>query len=98
VKALAWFPEAATGSASLVPFITRDQLVPEELANAILYLGILDRYLNDYSDVPWLREQLWATRPYLVLVERLSACFQATVSARRSDRPKRRTVALRASV
>ena len=38
VKALAWFPEAATGSASLVPFITRGQLVPEELANAIQYL------------------------------------------------------------
>jgi hypothetical protein len=68
VNALAWFPEAATGSASLVPFITRGQLVPEELANAILYLGNLDRYLPDYSDVPWLREQLSATRPYLVLV------------------------------
>jgi hypothetical protein len=98
VKALAWFPEAATGSASSVPFITRDHLVPEELANAILYLGIFDRYLPDYSDVSWLREQLWATRAYLVLVERLSACFQATVSARRSDRPTRAKRVLDASV
>jgi hypothetical protein len=69
VKALAWFPEATTGSASLVPFITRGQLVPEELADAIVYLRSLDRYLPAYSDVPRLREQLSATRAYLVLVE-----------------------------
>jgi hypothetical protein len=68
VKALAWFPAAAVESAPTVRSIARGRLDPVELANAILCLGILDRYLQDSSDDSWLRAQLSPERPSVVRI------------------------------
>src|SRR5262249_30849508 len=68
VKALAWFPETAAESAPLVRQLVHDRPPAEELANAILCLGILDRYLQDLSDVPWLQGRLQPSEPSVVRV------------------------------
>jgi hypothetical protein len=68
VKALAWFPQVAKKSVRLVRKLVRGRRDPDELAQAVLTLGILDRYLQDRSDVPWLGDQLLPERPYLVRV------------------------------
>lgn len=63
VKALAWFPSAAPESARLVGGIARGRPAADELAGAILCLGILGRSLGDESDVPWLSGELAPDRP-----------------------------------
>ncbi len=68
VKALAWFPEAAAESVLLVRQIAYRSPEAEELANAIICLGILDRYTKDLSHVPSFRGWLHPTHPYIVRV------------------------------
>ncbi|WP_165252379.1 HEAT repeat domain-containing protein [Paludisphaera soli] len=63
VKALAWFPEAASDSAGFVREAVLSRPDGAERANAILGLGILDRYLGDASDVPLLVAETSPDRP-----------------------------------
>lgn len=63
VQALAWFPRAASASVPLVRRIAAGGPSPAERANAILCLGILDRYLQDRSDLPVLERCLDPGQP-----------------------------------
>ncbi len=93
VRTLAWFPDAAAKSAKFVRRIARGDYAPEERANAIHALALLDRYQRDRSDVPWLRTQLSAEQP---LVIRVTAAFALAVLLGRAAPAEAVTVLLEA--
>jgi hypothetical protein len=67
-RALAYFPTVATQAVPLLRQAAATEVDPHLLANDLMILGLVGRYANDRSVIPWLEQQLESDHPWIVKV------------------------------